>query len=74
MTHKGTQTITTPRLILRKFTVADARDMFQNWASDERVTRFLSWQPHENVEQTTALLQGWCAAYDNLATYNWVGI
>ena len=48
ITHKGTQTIHTDRLILRKFTVDDAQAMFENWASDERVTRYLTWCPHES--------------------------
>ena len=36
ITHKGTQTIHTKRLILRKFTIDDAQAM-KNWASDEKV-------------------------------------
>ena len=37
ITHKGTQTIHTERLILRKFTVDDAQAMFENWANDENM-------------------------------------
>ena len=72
ITHKGTQTIHTDRLILRKFTVDDAQAMFENWASDERVTRYLTWCPHESPEATKQLLELWCAAYENPNTYNWV--
>ena len=72
ITHKGTQTIHTDRLILRKFTVDDAQAMFENWASDERVTRYLTWCPHESPEATRQLLELWCAAYENPNTYNWV--
>ena len=43
LTHKGTQTIETPRLILRRAVPSDARPMFDNWASDPEVTRFLTW-------------------------------
>lgn len=71
LTHKGTKTIHTERLILRKFTVADAEDMFYNWANDEKVTRFLSWQPHESVDATKQLLTGWVEAYNDIKTYNW---
>ena len=39
LTHKGTQTLTTPRLKLRRLTVDDAQAMFENWASDEKVTK-----------------------------------
>jgi ribosomal-protein-alanine N-acetyltransferase len=72
ITHKGTQTIYTKRLILRKFTADDAQAMFENWASDARVTRYLTWRPHESPEATKQLLELWCAAYENQNTYNWV--
>lgn len=72
LTHKGTKTIITERLKLRKFSVDDAKDMFNNWASDKRVTRFLTWQPHESADATKQLLEGWVAAYDSPKTYNWV--
>ncbi|MCI8631922.1 MAG: GNAT family N-acetyltransferase [Lachnospiraceae bacterium] len=71
ITHKGTQTLHTERLILRKFTVDDAQAMFENWASDERVTRYLTWCPHTSPESTKKLLDLWCAAYKP-DTYNWV--
>lgn len=70
ITHKGTQTIHTKRLILRKFTVDDAQTMFENWASDERVTRYLTWRSHGSPEATKQLLELWCAAYKNPNTYN----
>ena len=42
LTHKGTREIKTQRLVLRAFKVTDAKEMFFNWANDERVTKFLS--------------------------------
>lgn len=71
MTHKGTKSLKTERLILRKFKVNDYNDMFSNWASDENVTRFLTWAPHESPQATKQLLEGWRAAYENDNTYNW---
>ena len=50
--HKGTKTIETDRLILRQFTMEDAEPMFRNWASDDEVTRHLTWPTHESVEIT----------------------
>ena len=69
--HKGTKTLKTKRLILRKFVVDDYNDMFNNWASDERVTRYLTWLPHESPQVTRQLLESWCSSYDNENTYNW---
>lgn len=70
--HKGTQIIRTERLILRKFTLEDAPAMFENWAKDERVTRYLTWTPHQSPEITKQLLELWCSDYEDLSTYNWV--
>lgn len=71
LTHKGTQTLRTSRLTLRRFTPEDAAAMFQNWASDGRVTRYLTWQPHGSPEETRKLLESWCAGYEDPAVYNW---
>lgn len=72
ITHKGTQTIKTERLILRRFTLDDAEEMFKNWANDERVTRFLTWEPHGNLEVTKNLLTAWTDLYGSSCYYNWV--
>lgn len=72
LTHKGTQTLSTARLTLRRFAVEDADAMYQNWASDKRATRFLTWQPHESAEQTKQLLTLWISEYEKSDYYNWV--
>ncbi len=71
ITHRGTKIIRTARLTLRPFDASDAPAMFANWASDPRVTRFLSWTPHESVGMTQSILCGWCALYKNPAYYHW---
>lgn len=71
LTHKGTQTITTARLVLRRFTPEDAQAMFDTWANDERVTRFLTWDPHGTPELTRKLLDLWCGEYEHDNCYNW---
>lgn len=71
LTHKGTQTLHTERLTLRRFTPDDAQAMFDNWAKDGRVTRYLTWSPHPSPEATQELLRLWCDAYENPGTYNW---
>lgn len=71
LTHKGTQVLKTERLILRPFEVGDARQMYDNWASDENVTRYLTWLPHESPEATAKLLEEWHDAYSDARTYNW---
>lgn len=71
LSHKGTQTLHTKRLTLRRFIVEDAQAMYDTWASDDRVTRFVTWPTHESPALTKQLLENWCAAYEDLNTYNW---
>ena len=62
MQHGGTHIIRTPRLIIRPFSGDDGPAMFRNWASDSRVTAFLTWPPHTDPEQTAQLCHIWAAA------------
>ena len=69
LNHKGTKTIETDRLILRPFTMEDAEPMFRNWASDDEVTRYLSWQSHRTVEETKSIISGWVNC--GIGHYKW---
>ena len=71
MNHKGTQTIETERLILRRFTLDDAPQMYANWASDPEVTRYLTWPAHASVEVTRMVISDWVKRYEQLDTYHW---
>ena len=71
MRHLGTQILTTERLLLRPLTAADAIAMFENWASDPQVTRFLRWEPHKDWLETAQLLAGWEPLYQNPDYYQW---
>ena len=71
MNKTGTQTIETHRLILRPFRMEDAEDMFNNWASDPEVTRFLTWPPHGSVDITRMLLGDWIPRYEGGDYFNW---
>ena len=57
MKFMGTITLETDRLILRRLTADDACDMYENWANDEKVTRFLRWTPHKSVEESLSVIK-----------------
>lgn len=67
----GTRPIRTDRLVLRQWSVDDAQQMYDNWASDTEVTRFVTWPPHPHVNATRSLLTGWVQGYDDPASFNW---
>lgn len=71
LTHKGTQTINTERLTLRRFALDDAEAMFKNWASDPEVTRFLTWSPHGDIGVSKGVVEQWASEYKANSIYNW---
>ncbi len=72
MKHIGTKTIETERLILRKFKLSDAKDMFNNYASKDKVTEFLTWKPHKTIEDTKDYLNNVVLPqYANKNIYRW---
>ena len=56
-------TIETTRLSLRPFELDDAETMFNSWASDEEVTKYLTWNSHKSIEQTKEILNMWLDQY-----------
>ena len=71
MNHKGTITIETERLILRRFTANDVDAAFRNWTSDEKVTEFLRWPTHGKIGVTERVLHSWMSEYAKQDFYQW---
>ena len=72
LTHKGTQTIETPRLILRRAVREDAEVMFRNWASNPEVTKYLTWPTYRTVETAYPILDLWIEGYEKPDFYQWM--
>ena len=72
MNHTGTVLLDTARLSLRPFILEDAPNMYKNWASDPRVTRYLTWTPHASVEETKQIVGFWVEQYGGDLFYQWV--
>ncbi len=71
LNHVGTQILKTKRLVLRRFALGDAEAMFENWASDSEVTKFLTWEPHRDISVTMSVISDWICEYQNKNGYNW---
>ena len=71
MIHKGTVTLETERLILRRFVESDAEAMFRNWVNDADVTKYLTWQPHGSIDVTRKISLSDISKYENLTHYQW---
>lgn len=71
MAHLGTKKIETKRLVLRKFKLTDSTEFYKNWASNSNVTKYLTWDIHENEQVTKELLKEWVPQYKNNNYYQW---
>lgn len=71
MNNRGTRTLETSRLVLRRFTPEDAPAMFANWASDPEVTKYLTWPTHTSADITAWVVNSWCQNYAQPNYYHW---
>ena len=71
MNHKGTVTLKTERLTLRKFVDEDVEAAYRNWTSDEAVTKFLRWPAHKDISVTEMVIKDWIKNYENSNYYQW---
>ena len=55
--------IETERLLLRRFKIDDAQKMFDNWANDKEVTKYMTWNPHKDVNETKFIINMWLDEY-----------
>ncbi len=58
-------------MILRRYINADAAAMYKNWASDQEVTRFLTWSTHPNQEVSARVIEDWVNQYSDDSYYHW---
>jgi len=71
MNHLGTVALQTSRLILRKFEISDAHSVFNNWASDNEVTKYMTWPAHKNMEISENYIESLIDGYKQPNTYEW---
>jgi len=71
MKHLGTKELETERLILRRLTINDIESVYNNWANDDDVTRYLSWPTHRDTNITKNVLENWIQNYSEDDFYQW---
>lgn len=74
LTHNGTDTITTDRLILRKFEYSDDDSMLRNWIADEKIQSMYSEPVYSTKEEVKELLDKYIGSYERPDYYRWAVI
>lgn len=69
--HCGTHTITTNRLVLRRFTPKDAKYMIKYWISDPEVQLLYGEPVYLNKKDVNLLIDKWLEFYELPHFYRW---
>lgn len=61
----------TERLVLRYITRNDVQAIYEGWANDPEVARYVTWNAHENISVTEKVMDYWLDEYkkDNCYIY-----
>ena len=66
-----TPILETERMILRPLTVADAKDVYERWTSDDQVSKYVKWCTHKSVNDTIEWLKFEEAGINSDKQYQW---
>jgi RimJ/RimL family protein N-acetyltransferase len=69
---KPPETFKSSRLLFRLTTMDDAELIFQKYAQDPEVSKYLSWRPHENIDATREFLRRCIQCWKDEAAFPWV--
>lgn len=71
LTHIGTDTIETERLILRKFKISDDEAMLKYWIADEKIQSLYSETVYTTKAEVDELLEKYINSYQKNDYYRW---
>ncbi len=69
---KPPEVFETKRLVLRKPKMTDAETIFDEYAQDSRVSKYLSWRPHQRIEETYKFLETSLKEWESGSYFAWV--
>lgn len=66
------ETLESERLRLDRLVRRDATDVFEGWAQDEAVTRYLVWRPHRSILESEAHAERCESAWEEGSEFVWI--
>jgi RimJ/RimL family protein N-acetyltransferase len=61
----------TKRLVLRRPRLSDADDIFDHYAADPEVTRYVTWRPYKDRTEVLPFLKSRLSRWDSGEEYSW---
>ena len=65
------KTLYTPRLVLRKLRLSDTQTYYERLGSSEAVTRYMLWNPHQDISESEASIRKALRRYEEGRCYRW---
>ena len=66
------EVIKTERLQICRLRLSDAERIFEGWAQNPIVTRYLVWKPHMSIEETIVYITRTVAEWENGNRFVWI--
>ena len=67
----GTEAIATPRLVLRRHVMEDARALHEGFGLDKAMYEYSGWNPYATLEDAERTVGRFIASYDDARFYGW---
>jgi len=67
----GTITLSTDRLLLRRYHIEDAQLLHKLFGIDEKMFEYSGWNPYETIEMAQETIQGFIDSYADEHCYSW---
>ena len=68
----GTVELWTERLILRRYRLEDANDLFHYLGTDPAMCEYSGWNPYATLETAQETVRGFIGGYDDEHIYSWI--
>lgn len=68
----GSQPFETKRCKVRAFKLSDAQYIYKNWASSENVVKYLTWNAHKSIDESTSYCIQTIKETNSLSNFHWI--
>ena len=69
ITLKPIESLMSKRITLRKFNIEDAENLFNNWGTDEEITKYMLWKNYKTIHDAINSINYYIECYEKNATF-----
>lgn len=69
ITLKRTENLPSNRITLREFKLEDAENLFNNWGTDEKITKYMLWKNYKTIDDAINSINYYIECYENNGTF-----